>query len=186
MNRKARLLLIGASAYRDALASALPNCDVLVAEQPLEGLWQSGQGRFERAFVSLGVGSTALRAVSSLRQVSPSMRIVVGCEPADEPIARRALAEGADSQAYDINTSGQVLGRAYNASGKSRALLWENGAMYELDDLIPYSSGWDLKYAYGINDVGQIVGAGQHSGQYRAFLLTPIPEPSAICDYVET
>ena len=96
MSRKARLLLIGAPAHRDALASALPNCDVLVAEHALEGLWQSGRERFERAFVSLRVGSKALRTVSSLRQITPEMRIVVGCEPADEPIAHRALAEGAD------------------------------------------------------------------------------------------
>lgn len=96
MGRRTRLLLIGASAHRDALAGALPNCDVLVVEHALEGLWQSGRGRFERAFVSLGIGNKALRAVSSLRQVSPEMRIVVGCEPADEPLARRALDEGAD------------------------------------------------------------------------------------------
>lgn len=96
MGRKARLLLIGAPRQRDELAGALPDCDVLVAEHPLEGLWHSGQERFERAFVSLGVGGKVLRAVSNLRQITPDMRIVVGCEPADEPIARRALEQGAD------------------------------------------------------------------------------------------
>jgi diguanylate cyclase (GGDEF)-like protein len=96
MDRKARLLLIGPRAQRDALASALPDCEVQVAQHALEGLWQSGRQRFDHAFVSLSVGSKALRAVSSLRQVTPEMRIVVGCEPADEPIARRALDQGAD------------------------------------------------------------------------------------------
>jgi ActR/RegA family two-component response regulator len=96
MGQQARLLLIGASVHRNALVGALPNCDVLVAEQPLQGLWQAGQRRFERAFVSLDVGAKALRAVSSLRQVAPEMRIVVGCTPTDEPLARRALAHGAD------------------------------------------------------------------------------------------
>jgi diguanylate cyclase (GGDEF)-like protein len=96
MGRKARLLLIGAREQREALATALPNCDVFVSEHALDGLWQSGQQQFERAFVSLSVGGKALRAVSSLRQITPDMRIVVGCEPADEPIARRALDQGAD------------------------------------------------------------------------------------------
>jgi diguanylate cyclase (GGDEF)-like protein len=96
MNHKARLLLIGASALRDVLGRALPNHDVLVADHALEGVWRSGRERFEAAFVSLGVGSKALRAVSSLRKVSSDMRIVVCCRPADEPMARRALAEGAD------------------------------------------------------------------------------------------
>ena len=149
MNRKARLLLIGASAYRDALASALPNCDVLVAEQPLEGLWQSGQGRFERAFVSLGVGSTALRAVSSLRQVSPSMRIVVGCEPADEPIARRALAEGADEyileplrredveQAFGVARPGPLPGKEPATGPSLQEIVGLSGVLQNLGDGAP-------------------------------------------------
>lgn len=96
MGRKTRLLLIGANTLRDTLRRALPNHDILVAEQALHGVWQAGQQGFDSAFVSLSVGSKALRAVSSLRQVCPEMRIVVGCDPADEPVARRALAEGAD------------------------------------------------------------------------------------------
>jgi diguanylate cyclase (GGDEF)-like protein len=96
MDRKARLLLIGTNALRDSLVHALPNCDVLVTEHALDGVWKSGQQHFDGALVSLGVGSKALRAVSSLRRIAPQLRIVVGCDPADEPIARRALAEGAD------------------------------------------------------------------------------------------
>jgi len=96
MGRKARLLLIGANALRDNLLRALPNCDVHIAEHALDGVWQSGRQDFDGAFVSLGVGSKALRAVSSLRRVAPKMRIIVGCDPADEPIARRALTQGAD------------------------------------------------------------------------------------------
>jgi probable HAF family extracellular repeat protein len=43
-----------------------------------------------------------------------------------------------------------------------------------LNDLIPRDSDWTLESARGINDRGQIVGQGQHHGQERAFLLTPI------------
>jgi hypothetical protein len=31
-----------------------------------------------------------------------------------------------------------------------------------------------------INDAGQIVGYGKYGGETRAFLLTPIPEPSML------
>ncbi len=96
MDRKTRLLLIGSSTHRDALISALPNCDVLVAENPLDGVWRGGREDFGRAFVSLGSGNRVTRAVSSLRRLCPNMRIVVGCMPADEPLARRTLTEGAD------------------------------------------------------------------------------------------
>ena len=96
MGRTTRLLLIGAPAHRDALGAALPGCDIQIAEAPLDGLWQGGRTAYERAFVSLDTGVKALRAVAGLRQVAPRMRIVVGCRPSDEPLARRALAEGAD------------------------------------------------------------------------------------------
>jgi hypothetical protein len=53
--------------------------------------------------------------------------------------------------------------------------------MRDLNDLIPADSGWELRTAQDINDVGQIVGYGvidiNGDGIYserRAFLLTPI------------
>jgi hypothetical protein len=37
-----------------------------------------------------------------------------------------------------------------------------------------------VRDAHGINDHGQIVAAGSSDLGYRAFLLTPIPEPSTL------
>ena len=96
MGRRTRLLVIGDEAQCAALARALPDCDVFHAANPLDGVWQGGRQKFDRAYVSLGAGARTLRAVSSLRQLVPELRIVVGCRPADEPIARRALSQGAD------------------------------------------------------------------------------------------
>jgi probable HAF family extracellular repeat protein len=81
---------------------------------------------------------------------------------------------GSDSQALDINASGQIVG----ISGL-RGFLYRDGAMYDLNDLIPPDSGWTLDAAFGINDSGQIVGYGLHEGVgiRRAFLLTPQPAP---------
>jgi probable HAF family extracellular repeat protein len=45
--------------------------------------------------------------------------------------------------------------------------------MIDLNSLIPTGSGWQLLEAYGINNVGQIVGEGLLNGQAHAFLLDP-------------
>jgi probable HAF family extracellular repeat protein len=62
-----------------------------------------------------------------------------------------------------------------NTSGDaaSHAFLYSGSKMYDLNDLIPAGSGWELIEAAGINDAGQIAGVGSHNGNSRAFLLTP-------------
>jgi hypothetical protein len=54
--------------------------------------------------------------------------------------------------------------------------LWEENKMWDLHDLIPPDSQWELLSASAINDGGEIVGVGFHNGRYKAFLLTPIEE----------
>ena len=51
--------------------------------------------------------------------------------------------------------------------------------MEDLNDLIPAGSDLDLKVAVGINEAGQILANSGDSGTGHAYLLTPIPEPSA-------
>ena len=96
MRATPRLLLIGTSRQQEALRRVLPGAEVLVTENPLEGVWQSGRRDFDGAYVSLASGQRALRAVHSLRKLSPELRIVVGCDPSEEPIARESLDSGAD------------------------------------------------------------------------------------------
>ena len=53
--------------------------------------------------------------------------------------------------------------------------------MYDLNDLLPAGSGWQLTDAWDINDAGQIAGFGRSpQGKWMAILLTPIPEPSVL------
>jgi len=49
--------------------------------------------------------------------------------------------------------------------------------MRNIDDLVDDSGAdWELLYAYGINDVGHIVGYGRSpEGEHHAFLLVPEP-----------
>jgi probable HAF family extracellular repeat protein len=81
-----------------------------------------------------------------------------------------------------INDKGQVVGESSVAGVLGyHAFLYSNGTMSDLNDLINPTSGWTLQFAQDINNNGWIVGQGVNSnGQYRAFLLKPIPEPSTL------
>lgn len=74
-----------------------------------------------------------------------------------------------------LNNRGQVIGESSGG-----AFLWEKGRMQFLGDLTQNMDGWNRLEVFGINDAGYIVGEGSHLGQRRAFLLTPVPEPSSI------
>ncbi|MGE0480612.1 MAG: HAF repeat-containing protein [Phycisphaerae bacterium] len=78
------------------------------------------------------------------------------------------------SQARAVNNRGDVVGAARALDGTTHAILWRDGVLISLNDLIPPESGWWLAYANDINDPGAIVGVGRIKGQVRAFLLTPI------------
>ena len=83
------------------------------------------------------------------------------------------------SYAYDINEYQQVVGNVHTGY-ESYAFLYEGGAMNNLNSLLDGAgSPFYLSCAHAINDSGQIVGYG-YSGDYTAFLLTPIPEPGSL------
>jgi probable HAF family extracellular repeat protein len=90
------------------------------------------------------------------------------------------------STAVAINDLGQIVGNSSNrvwtegggyAFLDQHACLWDNSQLFDLNDFIASDSGWDLRRARGINDLGQIVGWGDYNGDHRAFLLTPLSEP---------
>jgi probable HAF family extracellular repeat protein len=92
------------------------------------------------------------------------------------------------TSAIGINDNGQVVGLFGSSSLDNyyRAILYEEGTLYDLNNLIPANSGWTLERAFDINNQGQIVGTGVVNGQEQDFLLTPtngtdpqpVPEPS--------
>jgi probable HAF family extracellular repeat protein len=87
------------------------------------------------------------------------------------------------SGAAGINALGVIVGGVSNAAGVQRAFVYRPGAgMADLNDLIGPGTGWTLIDARGINDAGQIVGTGvlASGSGFRAYLLTPVPEPSAL------
>jgi probable HAF family extracellular repeat protein len=83
---------------------------------------------------------------------------------------------GSSAWALAINNAGTVVGFSTTRSNVYHAFVSMDGAkMQDLNKMIPRRSGWILQEADGINDAGQIAGAGTFQGQTHAFLLTPRP-----------
>lgn len=78
-------------------------------------------------------------------------------------------AGGTYSYAMAINNQAHAVGFGDTPSGR-HALLFRNGTVADLNDLIPQNSGTVLIEAYDISDSGRIVGTASTG----AFLLTPV------------
>ena len=79
-----------------------------------------------------------------------------------------------NSQAFSINSRGQVVGGSFSATTDLHGFLWENGSIVDLNTLIANASGATIKIAGDINDRGEIAALGFDSnGDARAFLLIP-------------
>lgn len=90
---------------------------------------------------------------------------------------------GSAAMAYGINDGGSVVGWSRTASGSSPHAFVVQGAgpMRDLNLLVDsLPGGWTLESAFGINNHGQICGQALVEGQYRSFLLTPVPEPGTL------
>lgn len=84
-----------------------------------------------------------------------------------------------------LNDHGQVVGASTDVTVNFQlfdaGFIWdETNGLQDLNDLIPEDSGWFLGTAYDINNAGQIVGSGFYEGRTVGYLLTPVPEPSAL------
>ena len=77
---------------------------------------------------------------------------------------------GVQSQAFDINDSGQVVGGSHNASGNWRPFRWQNGTMTNLGTLGGETVNSDHR-AEAINSAGIVCGRSYTSGgAKRAFV----------------
>lgn len=82
---------------------------------------------------------------------------------------------GFEGSAEAINNQGQIVGNAFDFG----AFIYDGAnGLADLNSLIDPALGWDLAIAYDINEHGQITGLGVINGKARAFLMTPVPEPS--------
>jgi probable HAF family extracellular repeat protein len=142
-------------------------------------IWRDGSVRFLPGFP--GTGGATATAISVSGQVVGSAsagptELAVRWQNSN-PISLGGVAGITRNRATAVNAAGQIVGTAdplCSPCPAPRAWLWQAGTLTVLDDLIAAGSGWSLQQANGINDRGQIVGAGLHDGHLRAFLLTPV------------
>jgi probable HAF family extracellular repeat protein len=106
-----------------------------------------------------------------------------------------ALPGNACSAADAINSAGQIVGGSgFNAAQSfpactdpvEHAVLWDNGQLVDLNNLVPAGTDLTLTEAFFINDRGEISGFGTLSdGDQHAFLLIPCgPDDIEACQEV--
>lgn len=84
------------------------------------------------------------------------------------------------SEAFAINSRGQVVGVSFGGANGSHAFLYENGVMTDLNDLVGPGFPDILRSAQDINDAGQITGRifEASTGKTLVFVATPMtPAP---------
>lgn len=81
---------------------------------------------------------------------------------------------GDEAEAASINDHGDIVGASKDNLGTYRAFIYRDGEIIDLNTMIPSKSGWILERANSINNLGQIVGAGNYKGNSKAFILTPL------------
>lgn len=81
---------------------------------------------------------------------------------------------GIAGHAFAINDQRQIVGTLTPSErGLPRGFLWENGAVKDINTLIPANT-YRIDAAYRINDLGQILCSGFGNGHMHALLLNPI------------
>jgi len=93
----------------------------------------------------------------------------------DGETGMRLLSGDGESLAFAINRHGHVVGAKGVIVGlEGEAYLWREGQRIDLNETIPFDSGWDLREARDITDEGRICGNGLIDGEMHGFLLTPV------------
>ena len=143
-------------------------------------VWENGV----ITYLDFGVGVTA-------RDINEQGQVVGDFQPRSGVTAAFIWGNGAhtqidglggDSYAWSITESGVVVGLSAVASGLNHGFIWDGTITRDLNDLIHPCSGWVLRTAHGINESGQIVGAGTLNGAPQPYLLEPLSPCYPDCD----
>jgi probable HAF family extracellular repeat protein len=87
------------------------------------------------------------------------------------------------SWAYDVSDHGQVVGILHGDGQIYHAFLWQNGAMFDLNDLVTPEFDLHLRQARAINNKGQIiVVTPAETGKAVTIVLTPVDRPPTDMD----
>lgn len=143
-------------------------------------IWSKATGMQDLGGLPGGGGSSA-NAINDSGQIAGGSDCGSGCQHA---VLWTSVKGGAQdlgllpgttfSSAYSINDHGVIVGSAGYIDNAEHAFVWTSTAgMQDLNNLIPQGTGWQLQFAFAINDDGQIAGFGILNDEERAFLLTP-------------
>jgi probable HAF family extracellular repeat protein len=81
---------------------------------------------------------------------------------------------GSFSIARDLNNHGDVVGGSLTeGDGSFHGFIYRNKRLYDLNEFLDPGTGWELLQALGINNHGEIIAIGSHTGQDRIVLLRP-------------
>jgi probable HAF family extracellular repeat protein len=81
---------------------------------------------------------------------------------------------GSFSIARDLNNQGEVVGGSLtDGDANFHGFIYRNNRLYDLNEFLDPEEGWELLQALGINNHGEIIAIGSHTGQDRIVLLRP-------------
>jgi len=87
--------------------------------------------------------------------------------------------------ALKINDNDTIVGFGYDEPfAPSRGLIWLDGHVFALDDLVDLPAGLEFRMALDINQRGEILALIQDPDLNRSTItaiLRPIPAPGALC-----
>jgi hypothetical protein len=107
-------------------------------------------------------------------QIGSAIQGVYWKSPTDQsPTVLPSVSSDADNYVYGMNASGLIVG-----SSGTKAVMWLNGKITDLNTVIPSGSTWVLTSALAVNDNGWIAGEMQQNGAagavtYAAYLIKP-------------
>jgi probable HAF family extracellular repeat protein len=78
-----------------------------------------------------------------------------------------------ETVAAGMNAFGEVVGWRVDPVAGDKAVLFQGGAVVDLDTFVDPALGWTLTRAQDVDDEGRIVGTGLHNGLREAFIIEP-------------
>lgn len=87
---------------------------------------------------------------------------------------------GSFSIARDLNNQGEVVGGSLTEGDENfHGFIYRNNRLYDLNELLDPKEGWEVLQAVCINNHGEIIAIGSHTGQDRIVMLRPGVQSSA-------